>query len=51
MAADLRADSRIMMSVGKAAEEMKLVEGDIMCQGVPISLSGKSIFFDRKKPE
>ena len=51
LAADLRADSRIMMSVGKAAEEMKLVEGDIMWQGVPISLSGKSIFFDRKKPE
>ena len=51
LAADLRADSRIMMSVGKAAEEMKLVEGNIMWHGVPVSLSGKSIFFDRKKPE
>ena len=51
IAADLRADTRIMMSAGKAAEEMKLVEGNIMWQGIPVSLSGKSIFFDRKKPE
>lgn len=50
-AADLRADTRIMMSAGKAAEEMGYVEGNIMWHAIPLSLSGKNIFFDRKKPE
>lgn len=48
-AADLRADSRIMFSVGKAAEEMHYAEGeDVIWQGVPISITGKNPFFDRK---
>ena len=51
LAADLRTDTRIMMSIGKAAEELKYIDGNIMWQGVPISISGKSPFFDRKKPE
>ena len=51
LAADLRTDTRIMMSAGKAAEEMKYIDADIMWQGIPVSISGKSIFFDRKKPE
>lgn len=50
-AADLRADTRIMMSAGKAAEEMGYIDQNIMWHAIPLSLSGKNIFFDRKKPE
>ena len=48
VAADLRADTRIMFSVGKAAMELGLVKEGILWQGIPVSISGKSIFFDRK---
>lgn len=48
MAADARVDNRVMFSVGRAAMEMKLL-GDRVCQtvGIPLSISGKSPFFDR----
>ena len=50
VAADNRADSRIMFSIGKVAEEMNYVEGEeITWQGIPISVYGKSPFFDRDK--
>ncbi len=39
-------DSRIMFSAGKAAMELGY-EADVLWQGIPISVSGKSIFFDR----
>ena len=49
-AADHRADSRIMFSVGKVAEEMNYVEDEkVLWQGIPISIYGKSPFFDRGK--
>ncbi len=48
VAADLRADNRIMFSVGKAAMELGLGKEGILWQGIPVSLTGKSIFFDRK---
>lgn len=49
MAADMRIDNRIMFSIGKAAEEMNYLDGqDIIWQGIPISISGKNVFFDRK---
>lgn len=48
VAADLRVDSRIMFSVGKAAMELGFVKEGILWQGIPVSISGKSIFFDRK---
>lgn len=48
-AADLRVDSRIMFSIGKAAEEMNCPEGEnVIWQGIPLSIAGKNIFFDRK---
>ena len=49
MAADLRMDNRILFSAGRAAINLKLL-GDGVGQvfGLPISVSGKSIFFDRK---
>ncbi len=45
-AAQLNVDNRIMYSIGKTAEEMELVP-DCIWLGIPISVSGKSIFFDR----
>ena len=49
VAADLRVDNRILFSAGKAAEEMGYLEGeDIIWQGIPISIAGKNVFFDRK---
>lgn len=47
-AADARVDNRVMFSIGRAAMEMKLL-GDRVCQmvGIPLSVSGKSPFFDR----
>jgi uncharacterized ferredoxin-like protein len=45
-----RVDSRIMFSVGKAAEESDFSDGCLWL-GIPVSVSGKSIFFDRKAPD
>lgn len=39
-------DNRIMFSVGKAAGEMNYAE-TVCWLGIPLSVSGKSIFFDR----
>ena len=48
-AADERVDTRVLFSAGRAALEMKLLgEGVSMIFAVPISISGKSPFFDRK---
>ena len=46
IAADSRVDNRIMFSIGKAAAEMEFVS-DTLWMGIPISISGKSIFYDR----
>lgn len=49
VAADMRVDNRIMFSIGKAAEEMNYAESyDVIWQGIPISIAGKNVFFDRK---
>lgn len=48
VSADLRIDSRVMYSVGKSAEEMNYLDGDITWLGIPLSVRGKSPFFDRK---
>ena len=48
IAADDRIDNRIMYSVGKAASEMNYADDSVVWHGIPISLSGKNIFFDRK---
>ena len=48
VAADARVDNRIMFSIGAAAAEMGYVEGDVLWNGIPLSISGKSPFFDRK---
>lgn len=49
MAADHRADNRIMYTIGYAARELKLLNPDIkIIYGVPLSASSKNPFFDRK---
>lgn len=48
LAADLRTDSRVMYSVGKCALEMDYGEEDVIWLGIPLSISGKSPYFDRK---
>jgi uncharacterized ferredoxin-like protein len=46
MAGMLNADSRIMYRAGAVAREMGLIEADFV-MGIPISATGKSIYFDR----
>jgi uncharacterized ferredoxin-like protein len=48
VAGDARADNRIMFSAGMAAKSLGyLGEGVTMIMGIPLSVTGKSIFFDR----
>ncbi|MFH0802824.1 MAG: DUF2148 domain-containing protein [bacterium] len=43
----LNADNRIMYRIGVAARMLGLAESDFV-MGIPLSASGKSIYFDRK---
>ncbi len=47
VASDLNVDNRIMYSIGVAAKQLKLLNADEI-QGIPLSVTGKNIFFDRK---
>jgi uncharacterized ferredoxin-like protein len=42
----LNVDNRIMYRIGVVARQMKLIDADIVL-GIPISATGKSIYFDR----
>lgn len=47
-AADQRVDTRVMFSVGLAAQRLQLL-GDCKCvMAIPVSASSKNPFFDRK---
>ena len=48
LAADFRIDSRVMFSVGQAALQLNLMPECSMILALPLSVSGKSVFFDRK---
>ncbi len=48
VATDHRVDSRVMFSVGRAAQEIGLLPGCSSIYGIPISCSSKNPFFDRK---
>ena len=49
IAMDHRVDNRIMYSAGKAAVDMKLLGEEVkVAFGVPLSVSAKNPFFDRK---
>lgn len=46
IAAELNVDNRLMYSVGVAAKALEVIDADIVV-GIPISASGKNIYFDR----
>ena len=43
-------DTRIMYRAGVVARELGYIDADVV-MGIPISITGKSIFFDRKVPD
>lgn len=48
VAADNRVDARVFFSAGQAALRMGIWEDDVrVCYGIPLSITSKSIFFDR----
>lgn len=47
IASDLNVDNRVMRSVGVAAEKMGIMKANEI-EGIPLSIKGKNIFFDRK---
>jgi uncharacterized ferredoxin-like protein len=47
-AADLRLDTRVMFSVGFAAQKLNWLEGCKTVFAIPVSASSKNPFFDRK---
>ena len=48
-AADLRMDNRILFSAGRAAQELGLMGESVrLIYALPLAISGKSPFFDRK---
>jgi len=47
VAANDRVDNRIMYTIGKVAAEMDYTDDFVVWFGIPISISGKNIFFDR----
>jgi uncharacterized ferredoxin-like protein len=51
MAGDLNVDNRIMYRAGTAAKRLGYLAGSTVVMGIPISASGKSIYFDRKWPK
>jgi len=49
IAGQFHIDNRMMLSIGKAALELGLFDKDIkQAIGIPLSVTGKNIFFDRK---
>ena len=49
VAMDHRVDNRIMYTVGQAAMELRLLGDDVpVIYGIPLSISSKNPFFDRK---
>jgi uncharacterized ferredoxin-like protein len=49
VAADARVDNRVFFSVGRAAVNLKTLGPKVkIAYGIPLSVNGKSIFFDRK---
>lgn len=48
VAADNRMDNRVLFSAGKGAARMGLFGKEVrVCYGIPLSVSSKSVFFDR----
>jgi uncharacterized ferredoxin-like protein len=47
MANGMNIDNRLMYTVGSCAKELELIKADVII-GIPLSTSGKNIYFDRK---
>ena len=47
LASELNIDNRMMYTIGAAAQKLGLLDADIII-GVPLSATGKSIYFDRR---
>jgi uncharacterized ferredoxin-like protein len=47
LASELNVDSRMMYTAGAAAKKLKLLDSDIII-GIPLSATGKNIYFDRQ---
>ncbi len=45
----LNVDNRVMYTIGAAAKRLNLMDADIII-GIPLSATGKSIYFDRPRP-
>ncbi len=45
-AKDLCVDNRIMYTIGVAAKRLNLIKGNVI-MGIPLSIKGKNIYFDR----
>ena len=48
LAADMRVDNRVMFSVGQAVMALGMMPEAEMVLALPLSVKGKSIYFDRK---
>lgn len=49
VAADNRVDNRVFFTAGRAALNLKILGEEVkIAYGIPLSVGGKSIFFDRK---
>jgi uncharacterized ferredoxin-like protein len=46
MASEMNIDNRIMYTAGAAAKDLQLMDADLIF-GIPLSTTGKNIFFDR----
>jgi uncharacterized ferredoxin-like protein len=46
MASEMNIDNRIMYTAGAAAKDLQLMDADVIF-GIPLSITGKNIFFDR----
>ena len=51
LVSDNRVDNRIMFTIGKAAASLGLLGEHKLIMGIPLSVSGKSPFFDRQTAE
>jgi uncharacterized ferredoxin-like protein len=47
----LNVDNRVMYRAGTAAKRLGYLAGSSVVMGIPISASGKSIYFDRRWPK
>jgi uncharacterized ferredoxin-like protein len=50
LCSELGVDNRIMFSIGLAARKIKIMDADII-MGLPLSATGKNIYFDRPRPQ